>query len=70
MKFLKGSWRTTACGVFLILGAIGNAGSALLDDDPKTNVDFKATGAVILGGVALIAARDNKVSSEQAGAVK
>lgn len=62
------SWRTTLCGICLILGTIGNAGYALLDNDPTTNIDFKASAAALVTGMALLAARDNKVTSEEAGA--
>jgi len=65
---LKGSWRTTALGVSTILVALGNAAIAWLDGNPNTNVDFAVLVAAITSGAGLIMARDNKVSSEDAGA--
>lgn len=62
------SWKTTLTGVAMILAAIAQVTGALLDDDPKTTVNIEATLAAIAGGVGLIAARDNDVTSEQAGA--
>lgn len=63
-----GSWRTTGLGVCTILAAVAAAGKALMDGDPSTNPDWGTTIAAITAGIGLIAARDNKVTSEQAGA--
>jgi hypothetical protein len=62
------SWRTTALGICSILAAIAAAGKALLDTDPTTNPDWGLLVAAITAGVGLIVARDNRVTSEQAGA--
>lgn len=62
------SWRTTALGVSTILVAVASAGIAFLDGDPATNVDWGVTIAAITAGLGLIAARDNGVTSKQAGA--
>lgn len=62
------SWRTSVLGICMILAAVGGAGKALLDGDPSTNVSFTELGIAISGGIALIFARDDKVSSESAGA--
>lgn len=64
---MKGSWRTTVLGWLALIAAVVAGGSALLDDDPNTTVNFQEIAAA-LTGVGLIAARDNKVSSESAGA--
>jgi hypothetical protein len=40
----------------------------LFDADPLTLPDWGAVGAAVMAGIGLLAARDNKVSSEQAGA--
>lgn len=64
----KGSWRTTSVGIAGLLALIGGAAKLVLDGDPSTNPDWNA---VIPAGLALIGslvARDNKVSSEEAGA--
>lgn len=63
------SWRTTAAGCGAILVAVGSAISAHFDADPTTVADWGAVVAAVIAGVGLVMARDNKVSSEQAGAV-
>jgi hypothetical protein len=62
------SWRTTVLGVSTVMVVIGTAAIALLDGDPATTVDFGLIIAEITAGIGLILARDNKVSSEEAGA--
>lgn len=62
------SWKTTAAGVGAILVAIGSALTATFDTDPATVADWGAVVAAIIAGVGLIVARDNNVTSEQAGA--
>ena len=62
------SWRTTVAGVGTILASVGFALKAIFDGDPTTNVDFPVLVAGITAGIGLITARDNKVSSEEAGA--
>lgn len=62
------SWKTTSGGIAQILGAVCNIFNkyktvGLLTIDP---VDM----ALLLGGLGMIFARDNNVSSEAAGAVK
>lgn len=61
------SWKTTLAGVGTILTAVGVALKAVFDGDPSTSVNFEATITAITAGIGLIAARDNGVSSEQAG---
>lgn len=65
---MKGSWKTTGLGVCTILGAVGLAGKAVLDGDPSTNIDFPVLITAVMTGFGLIFARDNNVTSEQAGA--
>lgn len=62
------SWRTTTAGIAAIVVAIGTAVGALFDADPLTVPDWGAVAAAVMAGIGLLAARDNKVSSEQAGA--
>lgn len=62
------SWKTTLLGVCTIITAIGAAGKAVLDGDPSTTFDMATTAAAVMSGVGLIFARDNNVSSEEAGA--
>lgn len=62
------SWRTTTAGIAAIVVALGTAVGALFDADPLTLPDWGAVAAAVMAGVGLLAARDNKVSSEQAGA--
>lgn len=61
------SWKTTATGIGAILVAVGGALSATFDTDPATIADWSAVVAAIIAGVGLIFARDNGVSSEEAG---
>ena len=64
---MKGSWRTTVLGALAVGGAVITFGKALLDGDPATVPDFDAVLAAF-AGIGLLFARDNKVSSESAGA--
>jgi len=59
------SWKTTIAGIAAIVTAIASAAGAWAAGQP---VDFTATATAIMAGIGLIAARDNAVSSEQAGA--
>lgn len=61
------SARTTAMGIAGILIAIASAIKAFFDADPTTAVDADTINAIVMS-LGLIFARDNKVTSEQAGA--
>ena len=62
------SWKTTTAGIAAIVVALGTAVGALFDADPLTLPDWGAVAAAVMAGVGLLAARDNGVTSEQAGA--
>jgi drug/metabolite transporter (DMT)-like permease len=62
------SWKTTTAGIAAIVAALATAVGALFDADPVTMPDWGAVAAAVMAGVGLIAARDNGVTSEQAGA--
>jgi uncharacterized membrane protein YhiD involved in acid resistance len=62
------SWKTSAAGIGAILVAVGSAVSAHFDGDALTTPDWGAVVAAVIAGIGLLAARDNNVSSEQAGA--
>lgn len=62
------SWKTTAAGIAAIVAALATAVGALFDADPVTMPDWGAVAAAVMAGVGLIAARDNGVTSERAGA--
>jgi hypothetical protein len=65
---MKTSWRTTAAGAIAIVVAVLGVAGAMIDGDDKTQPDWASFGAAVMAGVGLLAARDNKVSSEDAGA--
>lgn len=62
------SWKTTAAGIGTMAAAIGVAVTAMFDNDPTTIADWGSVVAAIIAGIGLILARDNNVTSEQAGA--
>jgi len=65
---MTGSWRTTAVGVLAGLSLIIGQLTAVFDADPATVFDLEK----LIAGLAMLGlgyfARDNKVSSEAAGA--
>ena len=61
------SWRTTTTGILAIVVSIAGAVKAELDGDATTSADWGAVAAAIIAGVGLIAARDNRVSSQDVG---
>ena len=67
---MKTSWKTTLSGVFAGLVLLLGQAQTLLDADPKTNPEY----TVIMAAVGMISlgwsARDEGVTSEQAGAKK
>lgn len=65
---MKGSWRTTTTGILTLVVVVCGAAKALLDGDPTTNPDWAALSAAATAAWGLIHARDNSVSSEDAGA--
>ena len=60
--------KTSITGILTILVAALSAAKAFLDGDPLTVPDWTATIAAITAGIGLLSARDNNVTSEQAGA--
>lgn len=65
---MKGSWKTTGAGLGAILVAVGSVLAALTDNNPTTVPDWGALMAAIMAGAGLLFARDNNVTSEEAGA--
>lgn len=64
------SWKTTAAGIAGILGMLGTAVSAMLDGNPATDPQWSIVIPAIITSAGLLFARDNNVTSEQAGANK
>jgi len=66
---MSASWRTTTSGVLtIIVAAINLIALPLLDTDPNTVPNYAGFIALLMPALGLLMARDNKVSSEQAGA--
>lgn len=71
MKF--NSWKTTLGGIVSILTALGMFGKILNDFGNGESVNLEQVGvavAAISGGIGLLFARDNNVTSEEAGAAR
>lgn len=64
---MKGSYKTTLAGVGVLLSAIGLNMTALFDNNPATTLDLDAI-VMALAGLGLLFARDNDVTSKDAGA--
>lgn len=61
------SWKTTLAGVAMILTGLGAAANAIATGS-FSGETITAIFAAISGGIGLIAARDNNVTSEDVGA--
>jgi len=59
------SYKTTIGGVLMIASAVVEAATKLYNNEA---VNWEITIGLITGGVAMMQARDNKVSDQQAGA--
>lgn len=64
------SWRTTLTGIGAIAGGIALVAKALTHDGGIDYDGFGAGATAIFTGIGLLCARDNRVTSEQAGAGK
>lgn len=62
------SWKTTLFGAGGVVTIIGSVLNALFDGDPATQVDWVTVCAGLAPAIGLLFARDNNVTSEQAGA--
>lgn len=67
---MKKSWKTSLAGIAAILTAGGAALTAITDGNPSTEPDYAALIAAVMAGIGLLFARDNGVTSEEAGAGK
>lgn len=63
---MNASWRTSVTGILTIVIAVSSA--ALIYFKTGAMPDFTVLITSVTAGIGLIAARDNKVSSEAAGA--
>ena len=61
------SWKTTLAGIAAIIAAIALAIAHQFDADANTIAEWGGVAAAVAAGVGLILARDNDVSSEDAG---
>lgn len=64
---MKKSWKTTVFGAGGIVTIVGSVLNALFDGDPATNVNWVMVMAGLSPAIGLLFARDNNVTSEQAG---
>lgn len=64
---IKGSWKTTAAGFLTLTATLISAAVAVLDENPATTINVEEVLGAITG-IGLMFARDNSVSSEDAGA--
>jgi hypothetical protein len=65
------SWKTTITGIGMILTGLGMVGKILNDfgiGEPIKYEDVTIAVSTIVGGIGLLSARDNNVTSEEAGA--
>ena len=62
------SWKTTVAGIFTFLAVLAPSVTALLDGVESTVPDWGLVVAAAIAMFGLVSARDNNVSSEEAGA--
>lgn len=62
------SWRTTAAALVMALSAVFTAVGAFLDEDPNTTPNWDLMMTQVGAAYGFYVARDNKVTSEKAGA--
>tara|TARA_R110000824_G_scaffold388986_1_gene584795 strand:+ start:129 stop:341 length:213 start_codon:yes stop_codon:yes gene_type:complete len=67
-KLLGASWKTTIFGWLGLVAAGAIAGQAVLSNDSVNWIAFSEAIVIVFPSLAAIFARDNKVSSESAGA--
>lgn len=66
---MKKSWKTTLAGILAIVGAgITLVATPILDNDPNTVPQIAEFFSIAAAGFVGLFARDNNVSSEDAGA--
>jgi len=61
------SWKTTVCGILALVIAVATAAKALLDGDPNTVPNWEIVAGSVMAAIGLFVARDNDVTSEDAG---
>ena len=69
----KKSWRTTTAGILALIASLIPGVIAVVDGDPATNINVNEIGAALMGFFMAymgVSARDNVVTSEQAGVKK
>lgn len=66
-KLFSGSWKTSIAGIVLGLSILFAQMNNLLDSDPLTAFDWKTVMEALAAMGLGFAARDNGVTSEQAG---
>lgn len=64
---MKKSWKTTSAGIGAILAAVAIA-ITQSGENGAGSIDWAALIPAVIAGIGLFFARDNKVTSEEAGA--
>ena len=64
---MKSSWKTTLFGTGGLVLVLVNALAAMFDNDPATSPNWALVIAAASPCIGLLFARDNTVTSEQAG---
>ena len=64
---MKKSWKTTSAGIGAILAAVGVA-ITQSGENGVSSIDWAALIPAVIAAIGLFFARDNNVTSEQAGA--